>query len=248
MKRSGLVFIVFYLLAIPVLSQVMKKPLPVIKPGIQVLKPTSASTWWTGKTITVRWRTLFADKAGIDIILVKAMNRFPDPHAGSITLASGLFDSGSWRGTLAVALTGRYRVCVRKGKASGCSDTFDIMAKAPQPDLTCSIDRVRFSTSPEGDFMGHDIDTSVTNLNHSTAAIAASSTIWMRIESQANPAKYFDHQLLSYEVQELHNNGSVQITWNMALDMDMPQPWKLTVDSKNNITESNEGNNTDIGP
>lgn len=248
MKRFIWVSIVFCILATPVLSQALKKPIPVIKPVIQVLKPTAASTWWVGKTVTVRWKTLSTDKAGIDIILVKGLTRLPDLHAGNITLASGISDSGAWKGVLTGGVAGRYRICVRKGKASGCSAAFDILAKAPQPDLICSIDRVRFSTSPEGDFMGHDIDTSVTNLNHSTAAIAASSVIWMRIESQANPAKYFDHQLLSYEVQELHNNGSVQITWNMALDMDMPQPWKLTVDSRNNITESNEGNNTDFGP
>jgi len=248
MKKSFALMCILSLLALPSAAGQIRKA-PVIKLStLKVLHPSTGTTWIAGKTAGVRWTRGKILGARVTISLVQSTSRPPFRKGMGITLASDITDSGQWTGILGKVPAGRYKVVVVRGKQRAFSEAFRILAAPPMPDLTCSIDQVLFSTSSEGEFLGHDIYTTVTNLHHANAPIPATAVIWLRIESQVDTAKHFDHQMTTYEVQTLHNSGSVQFTWNMALDMDMPQPWKLTVDSKNNIAESNESNNTATGP
>ncbi|MDY0296864.1 MAG: hypothetical protein RB296_06050 [Acidobacteriota bacterium] len=252
MKKLVFAFVAVSLACIPLTAQAVKAiKMPIKATTVQVLQPDAATTWIPGQNVSVRWiplRPLAMSKATVSIYLFPAFPSLTKPV--QILLAGDVRDTGIWSGVLTGKdriSEGQFRVSVIRNGEKGISAAFRVLKSPPRPDLVGSFDYVSPSYEPsDGTFMGWNVSFTFTNLQHALAPIASGATLWWRIESQADPAVFFEQQITGVELGQLHAEGHVQVYWGLDQDTRMPLPWKLTIDSKGHIAERDEANNVTI--
>ncbi len=228
---------------------------PQLKAAITIVKPNAQTVWTIGKRAVVTWRKLGVMGSQVKIGLVPESRRLDRKTVKPVFRPAHIIvhsteNDGEHSFMVPKAIRpGRYVVIMATidHKVRAASSGFLIFSElTPMPDMVIVYKNTSPSTYPTGEPAGWHVLVEIRNLNH-PAVIGCPPTgpcFSIKLQSTTNPSQEIEYPLEAYEIAALKSTGRLEHIINISENHTILQPWRLTVDSQHQITESNESNNS----
>lgn len=229
----------------------------VLEPTIIVTKPDAATVWTVGHRAVITWnkRGMMAAQVRIGLVpqsRIPGQKRVKPVFRPAHIISPDTPNDGEYSFTVpGVIKPGQYVVVVATsdGKVRTASSGFPVLSSEERlPDLVIVYQSSRPSTYPTGEPAGWHVFVEIRNLNHPAAlnCPAHDPCFCVKLQSISQPGWEIGYPLESAEVTTLQETGRVELVINISEKHTIPQPWRIEVDRRNRINESNETNNSII--